>query len=265
MRSEAEIREYAGRCVARAMEWARRAGELQLRYFRSAHLAMATKQNAYDVVTEADKASENLLKECIATEFPDHDILSEESGASGSGEAEWRWVIDPLDGTTNFSQGLPVFCISIALQHREETVGGVVFAPYLGEMFDSVKGGGARLNGHPICCAGRKRMAEMVMATGMPYDKNENPDNNLKYITSLAPRLRGLRRLGAAALDLCYTAAGFFDAYWELNLNPWDVEAGMLMVREAGGFTELLRGHRGVSVAAGSESGLRELIAAAQF
>ena len=246
--------------IREAKEWARKAAEVQLSLFRSDSLRMTTKQNEYDVVTEADKASERIILECIRCLHPDHAVLSEESGAGGSDDAEWRWVIDPLDGTTNYSQGLPTFCISIALQHRRETVGGVVFAPYLNEMFEGVLGRGAFLNDRRIACAPTKPLGRMVMATGMPYDKKENPDNNLNYISALAPKLRGLRRLGSAALDLCYVAAGFFDAYWELNLNPWDVEAGMLIVREAGGMTAWLGDHRGVSVAAGSKEGLSLLL-----
>lgn len=246
--------------ISEAKNWAREAAEVQLRLFRSDTLRMSTKQNEYDVVTEADKASEKTILDAIRRSHPDHAVLSEESGAEGSDDAEWRWIIDPLDGTTNYSQGLPTFCISIALQHRRETVGGVVFAPYLDEMFEGVFGKGAFLNGKRIMCASPKPLERMVMATGMPYDKKDNPDNNLSYISRLAPKLRGLRRLGSAALDLCYVAAGFFDAYWELNLNPWDVEAGMLIVMEAGGKTKRLNDHRGVSVAAGSEEGLRLLL-----
>lgn len=246
--------------IYNAVAWAREAGELQLEYFRSKHLKMTTKQNASDVVTEADKATERLLTAYVLENCPGHSILSEESGETGDMESEWRWVIDPLDGTTNFSQGLPAFCISIALQHNGETVGGVVNAPYLGEIFHAIKGKGAWLNGSRITCASSKPLEEMVMATGMPYDKRENPENNLRFINEIAPRLRGLRRMGSAAIDLCYVGAGFFDAYWELNLNPWDVEAGMLVVTEAGGQVKRLTEHRGVSVAAGSPEGLSQLI-----
>ena len=246
--------------VYNAIAWAREAGELQLEYFRSSNLKLHTKQNASDVVTEADKASERLLCDYILENCPGHSILSEESGVTGNAESEWRWVIDPLDGTTNFSQGLPVFCVSIALQRRGETVGAVVNAPYLGEIFHAIKGKGAWLNGAAIRCAGSKPLEETVMATGVPYDKVENSDNNLENILAIAPRVRGLRRLGSAALDLCYVGAGFFDAYWEFNLNPWDVEAGMLIVAEAGGKCKRLTDKRGVSVAAGSHEGLRLLM-----
>lgn len=243
-----------------ALAWARSAGAVQMEYFRNPGLAISTKQNASDVVTEADKASELLITDNIIETYPTHSILSEESGEGGAGRSEWRWVIDPLDGTTNFSQGLPVFCVSIALQHRGKTVVGVVNAPYLGEIFHAVRGGGAFLNGKPIHCGRAKELGEMVVATGMPYDKAANPDNNLDNINRVATAVRGIRRLGSAALDLCYVGAGFFDAYWELNLNPWDVEAGLLIASEAGAVSQRLRKDRGESVAAGSPDCLRRLL-----
>ena len=247
--------------ISKAIAWAREAGNLQLEYFRRHGLQIQTKQNASDVVTAADKASERLLTDHILECCPGHSILSEESGSMGDTDSEWRWVIDPLDGTTNFSQGLPVFCVSIALQRYGETVGAIVNAPYLGEIFHAIKGKGAWLNGAPIHCAEAKPLEECVMATGVPYDKADNPDNNLENILNIAPRVRGIRRLGSAALDLCYVGAGFIDAYWELNLNPWDVEAGLLIVTEAGGKQHRLADRRGVSVAAGSPEGLNHLLA----
>lgn len=256
-----ENTDFYAECIGNIATAAEKAAALQLSLFRSHALKMTTKQNAYDVVTEADKGSEKIITDFLNEVYPTHSILSEESGASGDEAAEFRWVIDPLDGTTNYSQGLPTFCISIALQHKGETVGALVYAPYLREMYTAVKGRGAFVNGTtPLRCAGHKPLEQMVMATGMPYDKKENPDNNLKYINRLAPKVRGLRRLGSAALDLCYVAAGYFDAYWELNLNAWDVEAGLLLVREAGGETTLLSDHRGMSVGAGSKSGLANLL-----
>ena len=239
-----------------AIELARKVGKLQLQYFRNPLLKSDTKLNSFDVVTEADKASERIIIEELHKLFPTHSILSEESGMTGEEESEWCWVVDPLDGTTNFKAGLPVFTVSIALKHWGKNVVGVVFAPYLNEMFTAVLGGGAYLNEKPINVRRNKDIATMVVATGMPYDKAVNPDNNLENIANVCLKVRGIRRMGTAALDLCYTAAGYFDAYWELNLNPWDVSAGMLIVEEAGGVTASIRNNRNQSIIAGSEEAL---------
>lgn len=238
--------------LTKAMEWAKEAGDVTLRYFRRHDLRSVTKLNDFDVVTEADKASEKLIIEGIRREFPDHSILSEESGESSNPDSDWLWVIDPLDGTTNFNQGLPVYSISIALQYKGETVVGVVYAPYLGEMFHATKGGGAYLNGQPLHCTENSRLSTMVTATGMPYDRDRHPDNNLDNISRVSMQVRGIRRMGSAAIDLAYTAAGYFDAYWELNLNLWDIAAGTLLVREAGGIVESIRTDRNQSIIAGS-------------
>ena len=200
--------------LTKAMEWAKDAGEVTLRYFRSHDLKSVTKQNDFDVVTEADKASERLIIDSIRREFPTHSILSEESGSDTVADSEWLWVIDPLDGTTNFNQGLPVYSISIALQHNGETVVGVVYAPYLGEMFHAAKGEGAFLNGKKLHCSENDRLSTMVTATGMTYDRDRHPDNNLDNIARVSMQVRGIRRMGSAAIDLAYTAAGYFDAYW---------------------------------------------------
>lgn len=236
----------------KAVELARGAGDIQLSYFRNPELKSKTKLNSFDVVTEADKASEKLIVDGIHAAFPGHSILSEESGMEGTNNAEWLWVIDPLDGTTNFDHGLPVFSVSIALQHNGTTVVGVVFAPYLGEMFTAMEGHGAYLNGSPIHVGHNSELGTMVVATGMPYDRDRHPDNNLDNISRVCFRVRGTRRMGSAAIDLAYTAAGFYDAYWELNLNLWDVAAGILLVQEAGGTVGSLRENRNQSVIAGS-------------
>ncbi|MBD5278055.1 MAG: inositol monophosphatase [Bacteroides sp.] len=235
--------------ISAAVEMARKAGEIQMKYFRSSSLASDTKQNAFDVVTIADKESEAYIKSYIQSHFPDHGIIAEESGADHS-EREWRWVVDPLDGTTNFNNGLPVFSVSIALEHNGEAVVGVVFAPYLNEMFHAVKGEGAFLNGQPIKCSSKSELDRAVVATGMPYDRAANPDNNLTEIERVVCKVRGTRRMGSAAIDLCYTAAGFYDAYWELNLNRWDVAAGILIAREAGAIVESIRETRNHSILA---------------
>lgn len=166
-------------------------------------------------------------------------------------------MVDPLDGTTNYSQGLPVFCVSIALQYRGETVVGVVYAPYLRELFTAVRGGGAwcrRGDGEPVRLhvSTKQRLDCSVVATGFPYDKSENPDNNSDNVARILPHVRDVRRMGAAAYDLSCVAAAMLDGFWELNLHEWDVCAASLLVIEAGGVVESLRADRGVSPVAGS-------------
>lgn len=240
-----------------AVGMAREAGRIQLSYFRGDDLAMKTKSNVSDVVTRADRESEELIVRSILELYPTHAILGEEGGARGDAASEWRWVVDPLDGTTNYSQGLPVFCVSIALQYRGETVVGVVYAPYLRELFTAVRGGGAwcrRGDGEPVRLhvSTKQRLDCSVVATGFPYDKSENPDNNSDNVARILPHVRDVRRMGAAAYDLSCVAAAMLDGFWELNLHEWDVCAASLLVIEAGGVVESLRADRGVSPVAGS-------------
>lgn len=242
-----------------ALEVAQNAGKIQLDYFRGKQLNVVTKQNAYDVVTAADRASETIIIESIKNRFPSHSILTEESGNLSQGN-DYRWVVDPLDGTTNFSQGLPVFCVSIALEFKERPLIGVVFAPYLRELFYAIKGEGAFFNGTPIHCSAKNKLEESVVSTGLPYDKQVNPDNNLPELVKVAPRVRGLRRMGSAAIDLCYVAAGFYDAYWELNLNRWDVAAGSLIAEEAGAKLVSIRDNRNHSILASAPGIYEEML-----
>lgn len=251
-----------GELLAAALTMAENAGAIHLKYFRKAGLEQTTKLNDSDVVTIADKESEAFILGYIREHFPDHGIISEESGRDHE-EREWRWVIDPLDGTTNFAMGLPPFCVSIALEHNKKAVVGVVYAPYLGECFHAVRGCGARLNGETIHCSDKAQLSKAVLATGMPYDRNDNPDNNLAEICRMAMCVRGIRRMGSAVIDLCYTAAGFFDAYWELNLNRWDVAAGQLIAEEAGVVLESIRTTRNHSILASNPalySQVREIL-----
>lgn len=232
-----------------AMSWAREAGAVHMRYFRGSELDIKSKLNDSDVVTAADKAAEKLLIDHIRSAYPGHSILSEESGEELH-ESDYRWVIDPLDGTTNFSQGLPLFSVSIGIEHNGETVVGVVFAPYMNELFHAVRGEGAGLNGERVRVSGKLSLDQSVVATGFPVDKDSNPDNNLDNVARIMPRVRGLRRLGSAAIDFCYVAAGFLDGYWELNLHEWDASAGLLILEEAGGSYTHFRADRNISVLA---------------
>lgn len=238
------------KAVCRQMEgWAREAGEIHLRYFRSKNLEIGTKYNSYDVVTRADRESEALIIGRIRETYPDHAILAEESGEHEHA-GHWRWVIDPLDGTTNYSSGLPIFCVSIALESDGESVVGVVYAPYLNEMFSAVRGEGATLNGRPIHCSVKTSLAEAVVSTGLPVSKKDNPDNNFDALVRVGLEVRGLRRLGSAAMDLCYTAAGYLDAFWELALHRWDIAAGSLIAAEAGARVAYYRSDRPYSIIA---------------
>ena len=175
--------------------------------------------------------------------------MGEETG-SHAGHSDFRWVVDPLDGTNNYSQGLPVFCVSIGLEYQGEKIVGVVYAPVFDEMYTAVKGGGAFLNGSPIHVSAKTDLAHSVLATGFPYDKGVNPENNVANAARIIPRLRGIRRMGSAAYDLCCVAAGWLDGYWELCLQPWDACAGALIVSEAGGEIIPFRSDRNVSIIA---------------
>ena len=234
-----------------AIGWAREVGKIHLSYFRGTNLGIETKSNIYDVVTRADKQGEAFLLEQIQKLFPDHAVLGEESGAH-AGTGDYLWVIDPLDGTNNFSQGLPVFTVSIGLQYKGEAVLGVVYAPYFDELYTAAKGGGAYLIGKSLRVSAKSALAESVLGTGFPYDKDVNPDNNAENLASILPSLRGIRRMGSAAYDLACVAAGFLDGYWELALHPWDICAGALLVEEAGGIVRSFREDRGISIIAGN-------------
>ena len=230
---------------------AKEACKIQLSYFRGNHLHIETKFNMHDVVTVADKESERYIIGEIKRTYPEHAILGEESGMH-AGDSEYCWVIDPLDGTNNYSQGLPVFCVSIGLQYRGETLLGVVYAPYLNELYTAIRGKGAFLNNAPIHVSDKTELDRSVLATGFPYDKGIHPVNNIDNLSRILPHLRGIRRMGSAAYDLCGVAAGFLDGYWELGLKLWDVCAGVLIVQEAGGHVEPFREDRGIAILAGN-------------
>jgi len=219
---------------------AREAGTLlKERFHRRHHVSY---KGAINLVTEADLMSEKLLISRIRSAFPGHDIVSEESEMANTG-SPFRWIIDPLDGTTNYAHGFPMFCVSIALEKEGVVITGVVYNPMLDELFVAEKGEGAYLNGTLLAVSDTDDLSQSFLATGFPYDIRENPDNNVNYFSTLALRVRAIRRAGAAALDLAYLAAGRFDGFWELRLQPWDTAAACLMVEEAGGtITDLAGG-----------------------
>ncbi|NIM91027.1 MAG: inositol monophosphatase [Candidatus Aminicenantes bacterium] len=187
-----------------------------------------------DLVTHFDSLSQSLIHKHISSRFPEHDFLAEEGLRREKG-AEYRWLIDPLDGTTNFAHKFPVFCISIALERNGETDLGVVYDPLRKEMFWAEVGQEAFLNDKKITVSSVNDLDKSLVATGFPYDIRESEVNNIDHFNNFAIRVQAIRRCGSAAMDLCYVACGRFDGFWELKLNPWDVAAGVLIVKEAGG------------------------------
>ncbi|SRR5579885_3543011 len=192
-------------------------------------------KNAVNLVTDADRRAEAAIVAALGKAFPDHEILAEEEGLREARAAAFRWVIDPLDGTTNFAHGLPLYCVSIGLEHEGRPVLGVVLDPTRDELFVGEAGGGATVNGAPLRVSATATLDAALLVTGFAYDIRETADNNLDHFSRFALRAQGVRRLGAAALDLCYVAAGRFDGFWELKLHPWDMAAGVVILREAGG------------------------------
>jgi myo-inositol-1(or 4)-monophosphatase len=215
---------------------AREAGALLLHHFHQ-HLKIEYKGEA-DLVTAADRASEVLIRERIHQHWPSHDVLGEEQGLNDQG-SDYRWYIDPLDGTTNFAHGYPVFCVSMGLERRSsapsgERIAAVIYDPTRDELFSAEQGSGAALNGEPIQVSKTATLKESLLATGFPSQKrHKNP--NIHFYHQITLHSHGVRRAGSAALDLCNVAAGRFDGFWEFNLNPWDTAAGVLIVQEAGG------------------------------
>jgi myo-inositol-1(or 4)-monophosphatase len=198
-------------------------------------------KGAINLVTDIDHACEKAIVGLIQGTFPDHDILAEE-GSGKRKDSEYKWVIDPLDGTTNYAHGYPLFCTSIALEHRGKVILGAVYDPNLDEMFLAEQGSGARLNGKNIRVSAVGQLDKSMLATGFAYNVRETADNNLNHFSKFLMKAQAIRRDGVAAIDLCYLAAGRYDGFWELNLFPWDVAAGSLMIQEAGGRTTDFRG-----------------------
>ena len=195
-----------------------------------------------NIVTEVDRISEDMIKSKIEQKYPHHDILAEESTDFARG-SEFRWLVDPLDGTTNYAHGYPVFCVSIALEEKGEIRLGVVYNPMLDEMFVAERARGAFLNGRKISVSNTSDLSRCLLATGFPYDIRDDKNNNINYFTGMAKSVQAIRRAGSAALDMAYVAMGRFDGFWELKLMPWDTAAGLLLIIEAGGMvTDLFGG-----------------------
>jgi myo-inositol-1(or 4)-monophosphatase len=218
---------------------AREAGALVLERLHDRHIVQY--KGEINLVTEADRLSEALIVERIRREFPGHDILTEESPETANGSG-FRWIIDPLDGTTNYAHGYPVFCVSIALEIKGVIMLGAVYNPMLDELFTAEKGAGAFLNGRRLTVSRTESLSRGLLATGFPYDIREDRNNNINYFKVMVLSAQAVRRAGSAALDLAYLAAGRFDGFWELKLMPWDTAAGWLLVEEAGGSVTDFRG-----------------------
>ena len=217
-----------------AIETAREAGQILLEKFgRELNIS---KKGEIDLVTEADLASEKLIIERIKSYYPKHSILAEESGEMiiADGANRWKWIIDPLDGTTNYAHGYPCFCVTLALEHDGEIVVGVTFDPTRNELFAAEKGKGATLNNKPIRVSDTEKLSESLIVTGFPYDF-KGKENFALHLNDFLLKSRGVRRDGSAAIDLAYVACGRFDGFWEEGLRPWDVAAGVLLIEEAGG------------------------------
>lgn len=203
----------------------------------------ATKSSNVDIVTETDKAIEAIILDEIKQRFPAHNIVGEETGEHIDGAADYYWYIDPIDGTTNFASGIPHFSTSIALTDGDvNPLVGVVFLPMTNDLYTAIRGGGAYLNGERLQVSTASTLIQSVLGSGFGYDKHTNPDNNLAQWAAFTTRVRGVRRIGSAAMDLAYVAAGCFEGFWEPSLNRWDVMAGLLLIEEAGGVCTDYRG-----------------------
>ncbi len=219
---------------------ARKAGRGLIRDFGEVEKLQVSMKGAGDFVSRADTKAEAIIREELTTARPNYGWLGEESTEVKGADPTRRWIVDPLDGTTNFLHGLPHWAISIALEHKGEIVSSVVFDPVKDEIFTAEKGGGCWLNDTRLRVSARKTLIEMIFATGLPFGGRADLPDTLGDLARLLPVCAGVRRFGAAALDLAYVAAGRYDGFWERNLHPWDMAAGLLLVQEAGGLSEPL-------------------------
>ena len=231
-----------GEFLETAIDIVRRAGAIQLERRESGF--RVSKKGEIDLVTEVDFECERMCRAVIEERFPDHDVLAEELGAGPhpARGSRWRWVFDPLDGTTNYAHGLPIFCASLGLEIDGRTDIGAVFDPTRQELFTAERGGGAWLNGNRLTVSDTTRLIDGLIVTGFPYDVHQHTGDLVELFGAFLGRARAVRRLGSAALDLCYVAAGHFDAFWEQQLKPWDVAAGALVATEAGAVVTGLHG-----------------------
>jgi myo-inositol-1(or 4)-monophosphatase len=221
------------RFLTTAIEAVTRAGDIMMS--RSGGDVRIDKKGTIDLVTDVDIAIEREFRALVAERFPDHDVLAEELGGSRDAPSGPRWVFDPIDGTTNFAHGLPIFCSSVALEVDGMAEVAAVYDPTRKELFTAERGGGAFLNGQPIRVSPARELVDAMLVTGFPYDVHERVEEIVGLFGAFVGRARAVRRLGSAAIDLCYVAAGRLDAFWETDLKPWDTAGGSLIVQEAGG------------------------------
>ena len=224
------------------MKAARKAGRSLVKDFREVENLQVSSKGAGDFVSKADLASEEILREELMGARPTYGWCAEEGGEVDGDDPTRRWIVDPLDGTTNFLHGLPHWAISIALEHKGKVVSGVVYDAAKDELFFAEKGQGAWMNNQRLRVSGRNKMIEAVFATGLPFAGRPELPETLQQLARLLPMTAGVRRWGAASLDLAYVAAGRYDGFWERRLNAWDIAAGVILVREAGGLVESLDG-----------------------
>ncbi len=219
--------------IDKVIQISKEAGEI-IREGFGTNFSVEYKTNLSDYVTAVDKKSEAAIIEFIKKEFPTHAVLAEESGEHKS-TSDYLWVIDPLDGTSNFAHGLPIFAVSIGLQKNGETICGVVYDVMRDEIYSSEKGSGSFRNGQKLQVSTNDDLRKSMLVTGFPYDIQDNPDFAIERFSAFLKTSSAVRRLGSAAIDMCYVAAGVFDGFWEVHLHPWDICAGKLIVEEAGG------------------------------
>ena len=242
MSNPREIAPVPSLFLATAIEAVRRAGRMQLEALGGGFAVR--KKGVIDLVTEVDLAIERAFRELIADRYPDHDVLGEEFGAPAAGRPPARhcWIFDPIDGTTNFAHGLPIFCASLALEIDGEMTVAAVYDPTRDELFTAERGGGAWLNGERLAVSATDRLVDSLLVTGFPYTVHEEAEEMLGLFGAFISSSRAVRRLGSAALDVCYVAAGRMEGFWERGLGPWDIAAGALLVEEAGGRLSDLNG-----------------------
>jgi myo-inositol-1(or 4)-monophosphatase len=226
-----------------AVKAARRAGAIINRAARDIEMLSITRKRHNDFVTDVDKGAELAIIEVIQRSYPDHAILAEESGSQG--ESDYVWIIDPLDGTTNFIHGFPQYAVSIALQHKDQLTQAVIYDPAKNELFTASRGHGAYLNDRRIRVSKRLHMRDALIGTGFPFRELDGLDEYIAMFREVTSKTAGVRRAGAAALDLAYVAAGRLDGFWEIGLSPWDMAAGALLIKEAGGLVGHLVGDTG--------------------
>jgi myo-inositol-1(or 4)-monophosphatase len=231
---DANVGGEVARVLAAAVEAAVEAGALLRSGFGSA-FTVERKEGRHNLVTSYDREAERLIVERLRQQFPESSFWAEESGRSGSAGGKLVWLVDPLDGTVNFAHGIPIFCVSIAAVVDGELLCGVIYQPMLGELFTAARGEGAWLNGKRLQVSQTEALEDAILVTGFPYNVAENPGNCMEHFLRFLRLGLPIRRLGSAALDLAYVAAGRFDGFWEVALNPWDVAAGIILVQEAGG------------------------------